>query len=138
MRLPNQQEDPMAETIQNVPNESPVQSSIPSLPASFPAPGLNTLQLAVPGKSRQYWRTWIQCRRRQRIPDNFRTLWSGKSFLIQLMRSHAMERGFAVADADLSPERRLAGSNRHGTCYVPGSCCAIYLRAPHLTAVPCR
>lgn len=39
---------------------------------------------------------------------------SGKSFLIQLMRAHAMERGFAVADADLSPERRLAGSNRQG------------------------
>ena len=39
---------------------------------------------------------------------------SGKSFLIQLMRAHAMERGFAVADADLSPERRLAGSNKQG------------------------
>ncbi len=39
---------------------------------------------------------------------------SGKSFLIQLMRSHAMERGFAVADADLSPERRLAGSKGQG------------------------
>ena len=39
---------------------------------------------------------------------------SGKSFLIQLMRSHAMERGFAVADADLSPERRLAGSKNQG------------------------
>ncbi len=39
---------------------------------------------------------------------------SGKSFLIQLMRSNAMERGFAVADADLSPERRLAGSQGQG------------------------
>ena len=39
---------------------------------------------------------------------------SGKSFMIQLMRAHAMERGFAVADADLSPERRLAGSNKQG------------------------
>lgn len=39
---------------------------------------------------------------------------SGKSFLIQLMRAHAMERGFAVADADLSPERRLAGSGKQG------------------------
>ena len=39
---------------------------------------------------------------------------SGKSFLIQLMRAHAMERGFAVADADLSPERRLAGANKQG------------------------
>jgi hypothetical protein len=39
---------------------------------------------------------------------------SGKSFLIQLMRSHAMERGFATADADLSPERRLTGSKGQG------------------------
>ena len=39
---------------------------------------------------------------------------SGKSFLIQLMRSHAMERGFAVCDADLSPERRLTGSKGQG------------------------
>ena len=39
---------------------------------------------------------------------------SGKSFLIQLIRAHAMERGFAVADADLSPERRLAGSKGQG------------------------
>jgi hypothetical protein len=39
---------------------------------------------------------------------------SGKSFLIQLMRSHAMERGFAVADADLSPERRLTGAKGQG------------------------
>ncbi|HAG83440.1 MAG TPA: biotin carboxylase [Cyanobacteria bacterium UBA12227] len=35
---------------------------------------------------------------------------SGKSFLLQLIRNHAMEQGFVVADADLSPERRLAGS----------------------------
>jgi hypothetical protein len=35
---------------------------------------------------------------------------SGKSFLLQLMRNHAMERGFVVADADLSPERRLSGT----------------------------
>ncbi len=34
---------------------------------------------------------------------------SGKSFLIQLMRARAMEMGFAVADADLSPERKLSG-----------------------------
>lgn len=39
---------------------------------------------------------------------------SGKSFLIQLMRSHAIDRGFAAADADLSPERRLAGSKGQG------------------------
>ena len=34
---------------------------------------------------------------------------SGKSFLIKLMRSRAAELGFAVADADLSPERKLSG-----------------------------
>lgn len=39
---------------------------------------------------------------------------SGKSFLLQLMRNHAMDRGFVVADADLSPERRLSGSKRQG------------------------
>jgi len=31
---------------------------------------------------------------------------SGKSFLIQLIRGHALDRGFITADADLSPERR--------------------------------
>ena len=36
---------------------------------------------------------------------------SGKSFLIQLARSAAMERGFVCADAELSPERRLCGSD---------------------------
>ncbi|MBW4617041.1 MAG: ATP-binding protein [Desmonostoc vinosum HA7617-LM4] len=39
---------------------------------------------------------------------------SGKSFLLQLIRSRAMEQGFVVADADLSSERRLAGSNNEG------------------------
>jgi len=39
---------------------------------------------------------------------------SGKSFLLQLIRNRAMEQGFVVADADLSPERRLAGSNHEG------------------------
>jgi hypothetical protein len=34
---------------------------------------------------------------------------SGKSFILQLIRNQAMEQGFVVADADLSPERRLAG-----------------------------
>ena len=34
---------------------------------------------------------------------------SGKSFLIQLARGYALERGFVTADADLSPERKLAG-----------------------------
>jgi hypothetical protein len=39
---------------------------------------------------------------------------SGKSFLLQLIRNHAIEQGFVVADADLSPERRLAGTNHEG------------------------
>ncbi|MDF5708207.1 MAG: ATP-binding protein [Nostoc sp. S4] len=39
---------------------------------------------------------------------------SGKSFLLQLIRNRAMEQGFVVADADLSSERRLAGSNNEG------------------------
>lgn len=39
---------------------------------------------------------------------------SGKSFLLQLVRNYAMDRGFVVADADLSPERRLSGTNRQG------------------------
>ena len=39
---------------------------------------------------------------------------SGKSFMLQLIRNHAMEKGFVVADADFSPERRLAGNNGQG------------------------
>ena len=39
---------------------------------------------------------------------------SGKSFLLQTIRNYAMERGFVVADADLSPERRLQGSHGQG------------------------
>ncbi|MEC4812192.1 MAG: ATP-binding protein [Scytonema sp. PMC 1069.18] len=39
---------------------------------------------------------------------------SGKSFMLQMLRNRAMEQGFVVADADLSPERRLAGSNNEG------------------------
>lgn len=40
---------------------------------------------------------------------------SGKSFLIQLLRGHAMERGFLTADADLSTDqRRLCGGNGAG------------------------
>ncbi len=39
---------------------------------------------------------------------------SGKSFLIQLIRGYALDRGFLCADADLSPERRLAGGNNCG------------------------
>ena len=36
---------------------------------------------------------------------------SGKSFLIQLLRGYALDRGFVTADADLTPERRLSGGN---------------------------
>jgi hypothetical protein len=36
---------------------------------------------------------------------------AGKSFLLQSIRSQAMEQGFVVADADITPERRLVGSN---------------------------
>lgn len=39
---------------------------------------------------------------------------SGKSFLIQLMRGYALERGFICADCDLSPERRLCGGKGSG------------------------
>ncbi len=39
---------------------------------------------------------------------------SGKSFLIQLLRGYALERGFLCADADLSPERRLTGGSGAG------------------------
>ena len=40
---------------------------------------------------------------------------SGKSFLIQLLRGYAMERGFLTADCDLSTDqRRLCGGNGAG------------------------
>ncbi len=39
---------------------------------------------------------------------------AGKSFLIQTIRNYVMERGFIVADADLSPERRLQGTRGQG------------------------
>ncbi|MCH5196931.1 MAG: ATP-binding protein [Oscillospiraceae bacterium] len=39
---------------------------------------------------------------------------SGKSFLMQIMRANVMDRGFAAADADLSPERRLMGTKGQG------------------------
>lgn len=39
---------------------------------------------------------------------------SGKSFLLQTIRAYAMDRGFVVADADLSPERRLQGTKGQG------------------------
>lgn len=39
---------------------------------------------------------------------------SGKSFLIQLIRGYALDRGFICADADLSPERRLTGGGGAG------------------------
>ena len=39
---------------------------------------------------------------------------SGKSFLIGLVRSNAVWRGFVTADADLSPERRFIGTKGQG------------------------
>lgn len=39
---------------------------------------------------------------------------SGKSFLLQIIRNYAMERGYVVTDADLSPERKLIGGNNNG------------------------
>ncbi len=39
---------------------------------------------------------------------------SGKSFMLQTIRTYVMDRGFVVVDADLSPERRLQGTNGQG------------------------
>lgn len=39
---------------------------------------------------------------------------SGKSFLMQIIKNYALDHGFVVADADLSPERRLVGNNHEG------------------------
>ncbi|WP_273446675.1 ATP-binding protein [Thermophilibacter provencensis] len=39
---------------------------------------------------------------------------AGKSFLLQTIRTHAMGNAFVVADADLSPERRLQGGQGQG------------------------
>ena len=39
---------------------------------------------------------------------------SGKSFLLQTIRNHAMDKNFVVVDADLSPERRLQGTKGQG------------------------
>ncbi len=39
---------------------------------------------------------------------------SGKSFLLQTIRNYCMDRNFVVADADLSPERRLQGTKGQG------------------------
>lgn len=39
---------------------------------------------------------------------------NGKSFLLQTIRNHVMDKGFVVVDADLSPERRLHGTKGQG------------------------
>src|SRR5258708_1897341 len=39
---------------------------------------------------------------------------SGKSFLEQLIRNYALQRNYVVADADLSPTRRLTGTQGQG------------------------
>ena len=39
---------------------------------------------------------------------------SGKSFLLQTIRTYTMDKGFVVIDGDLSPERRLMGTGGQG------------------------
>jgi hypothetical protein len=39
---------------------------------------------------------------------------AGKSFLLQVVRNYAMDRGFAVCDCDLSPDKKLSGSKGEG------------------------
>ena len=39
---------------------------------------------------------------------------SGKSFLLQTIRTYVMDKGFVVIDGDLSPERRLMGTGGQG------------------------
>ncbi|MCL2531627.1 MAG: ATP-binding protein [Oscillospiraceae bacterium] len=39
---------------------------------------------------------------------------AGKSFLLQTMRNHVMEKGFIVLDCDLTPQRRFCGSRGQG------------------------
>ena len=39
---------------------------------------------------------------------------NGKSFIIQMIRNYAMDKGFVVMDADLSIDRRLTGSRKEG------------------------
>ncbi|MBE9032327.1 ATP-binding protein [filamentous cyanobacterium LEGE 11480] len=39
---------------------------------------------------------------------------AGKSFMLQLLRNTALNQGFVVADADITPERRLVGSGGSG------------------------
>ncbi len=39
---------------------------------------------------------------------------SGKSFLLQMMKTYALDSGFVVVDADLSPNRRFFGNNGQG------------------------
>jgi len=38
---------------------------------------------------------------------------SGKSFLIQVIRNHALDKGFVTCDTDLAPDKKLAGK-KHG------------------------
>lgn len=39
---------------------------------------------------------------------------SGKSFMLQMIRNEAMNRGFVVVNTDLSPEKRLHGTQKQG------------------------
>jgi P-loop Domain of unknown function (DUF2791) len=55
---------------------------------------------------------------------------AGKSFTLQLLRSCAIEQGFVVADADITPDRRLSGGN--------GASIATYRELTHNLATKSR
>ena len=48
---------------------------------------------------------------------------SGKTFFLQAIRNYALEKDYVCADADLSPDKKLAGSSGHGG---PGAGLAAY------------
>ena len=105
----------MAENVQNIPKR--ISAAILSSLASGVVPRTGLEYIAI-GRTREIAAILEDLDTAAAGGSAFRMIsgryGSGKSFMIQLMRAHAMERGFAVADADLSPERRLAGSNRQG------------------------
>ncbi len=53
---------------------------------------------------------------------------SGKSFLIQLLRGYALDKGFVCADCDLSPERRIYGRSGTGVATYKELMCNISTR----------
>ena len=58
---------------------------------------------------------------------------SGKSFLLQTIRNYATAKGFAVVDADLSPERRFAGTKDRDWRHIKNSY-KIFRQNPSRTA----